>query len=265
MARNRIIRTEFFCDERVGALSHAARLLFIALWVNCDDVGNGRADARILKAQAFAFDDCAVEQVESSLNEILSQRMIELYEVEGVRFFHLRNFLKHQRIDHPSKSLFPPPRALAEDSPSTQRGLGESSTKKPPKLGQSRSVESKSGQAEKCGAGAPDPETAFSLSDLDRTDFDLDRLTIEQDMELCGLWSKITEGKFDAALAFDKDDFAAFKFIVFFLFKKKPKIGTRSARAKFMGIVMDECQKRGIEYPKAWLRVTSELRESKAN
>ena len=263
MARNRIIRTEFFCDERVGALSHAARLLFVALWVNCDDVGNGRADARILKAQSFAFDDCAVEEVESWLSEIVSQRMIELYEVEGVRFFHLRNFLKHQRIDHPSKSLFPPPRALAEDSPSTQRGLDESSTKRSPKLVKVRSVQGSSGQDEKDGAGAPDPKGVSCDGDLDSVD--LDCLGIREEAKVNELLNEITGGKFQPNIAFQDKPCWSFRGLLFSLYRKtEPK--TDAQRRAFITTVFDECEQRQIRFPRAWSKVAAEVREeAKAN
>jgi len=107
VARNRLIKREFFRDEKVGALTPPARLLFISLWIQADDSGNGRADARLLRAEAFALDDFTIEQIEGFLQEIVSQGMVKLYDADGARFYHVRNFGRHQVINHPSRFRFP--------------------------------------------------------------------------------------------------------------------------------------------------------------
>jgi len=110
MARNRLIKLEFWRDEKIGALSHSARLLFISLWSYADDSGNGRADARLLRSQAFPYDShVTVDEVEKWLDEIAGLDMALLYTVGGARFYSVKNFLRHQVVNRPSKFRYPEP------------------------------------------------------------------------------------------------------------------------------------------------------------
>jgi hypothetical protein len=107
MPRIRTIKPEFWEDERVGRVSLTARLLFIGLWTVADDAGRFRANARLLAAQIFPYDDGL--DVGQALEELDRERLIQLYEVDGQKYGHVRNFLKHQRIKKPGEPRFPPP------------------------------------------------------------------------------------------------------------------------------------------------------------
>ncbi|MGA8224190.1 MAG: hypothetical protein WB780_21265 [Candidatus Acidiferrales bacterium] len=118
MARNRLIKLEFWRDEKIGALSHSARLLFISLWTFADDSGNGRSDARLLRSQAFPYDaHVTVDEVEQWLQEIASLDMAELYVIGGARYYSIKNFLRHQVINRPSKFRYPEPPKGAGNTP----------------------------------------------------------------------------------------------------------------------------------------------------
>ena len=39
MARSRVIKPEFWSDEKLARVSREARLLYIGLWSTCDDAG----------------------------------------------------------------------------------------------------------------------------------------------------------------------------------------------------------------------------------
>jgi hypothetical protein len=118
MPRNRLIKMEFWRDEKIGGLSHSARLLFISLWTYADDSGNGRADARLLRSQAFPYDaNVTAESVEAWLQEIASLGMIVLYEVGGTRLYSVKNFLRHQVINRPSKFRLPEPPKTEGNTP----------------------------------------------------------------------------------------------------------------------------------------------------
>ena len=109
MARNRLIKKEFFRDEKVGELCPEARLLFISLWIQADDSGHGRSDARLLAAEAFPYDGRSAEQIEEWLQHIAKLEMIELYEVDGQRYYKIPNWKKHQTINNPSEFRYPRP------------------------------------------------------------------------------------------------------------------------------------------------------------
>jgi hypothetical protein len=118
MARNRLIKLEFWRDEKIGALSHSARLLFISLWTFADDSGNGRADPRLLRSQAFPYDaHVTADEVERWLQEIAGLDMAELYVVGGARYYSIKNFLRHQVINRPSKFRYPEPPKCEGNAP----------------------------------------------------------------------------------------------------------------------------------------------------
>ena len=82
-----------------------------------DDNGNLPRSAKQLKAQVFLYDDL---NCEPNVQELITNDLIAEYEVTGVKYLHTKNFLKHQKIDRPSKCTISLP-LLDADSPSTTR------------------------------------------------------------------------------------------------------------------------------------------------
>jgi hypothetical protein len=120
MARIRSIKPEFPQSESMGNVSRDARLLFVMLWPVCDDHGRTRAASRMLASTLFPYDDDAPGLIEGWLSELEREGCIRRYVVDGSTYLEIHNWLKHQKIDKPSKPVFPePPRALSntrEDS-----------------------------------------------------------------------------------------------------------------------------------------------------
>lgn len=132
MARNRMLNPEFFLDEELATMSAYARLLYEGLWGICDDV-NATLPNRPgwIKAQIFPYNDVNILEL---LSEIRQIKKIVLFKEKEEEFWFVKNFSKHQKVDHPSKQKYPVfieknavlsdrspnPR---EDSPNTQRGL----------------------------------------------------------------------------------------------------------------------------------------------
>src|SRR6185437_4026566 len=113
-----MIKAEFFRDEKIGALSPRARLLFLSLIVHSDDGGTARADARLMRSEAFAFDEVAISEVESAFRELVAASLVIERDIRGSRFCDIANFHKHQKINKPSEFRF-------EDSGSTTGALPE--------------------------------------------------------------------------------------------------------------------------------------------
>ena len=103
MARKRIIDPEFWSDEEVGRWPSMARLMYIGLWNFADDVGRCKGHPDLLKSQIFPYETKV--DIEN-LKKIISSK-VQWYEVNGVKYGHLRNFNKHQRIDKPTMSKLP--------------------------------------------------------------------------------------------------------------------------------------------------------------
>jgi hypothetical protein len=128
VARIRTIKPEFPQSETVGKLSRDARLLFIMLWTISDDEGRLRAASRMLASLLYPYDDDARDLIDGWLDELEREGCIERYVVDGATYLQIRNWLKHQKIDKPTKSRLPPPddssRALAKAREDSTTDLG---------------------------------------------------------------------------------------------------------------------------------------------
>ena len=107
MARIRTIKPEFPQSETIGRLSREARLLFIQLWTIADDSGRTRAASRMLASLLYPYDEDAPSLIEGWVGELERHGCVRRYQVEGSTYLEVINWLKHQKIDRPSKSRFP--------------------------------------------------------------------------------------------------------------------------------------------------------------
>ena len=111
MARIRTIKPEFWEDEKIGLLSHGARLLFIGCFNLADDEGLLRWNEMFLGASIFPYDDIKTDSVKKWMSELEQQELVFPY-LGGINHQKLGwivNFHKHQRIDKPQPSKFSPP------------------------------------------------------------------------------------------------------------------------------------------------------------
>lgn len=117
MPRRRIIDPEFWSDEEIGHWSHSARLFYIGLWNFADDEGRFKANSMLLKSQIFPYDEKV--NLDKLKEEI--ENKIQWYEEKGLKYGHIKNFLKHQRIDRPSGSKLPIPPPFVDSSKNALR------------------------------------------------------------------------------------------------------------------------------------------------
>lgn len=125
MGRIRTIKPELPQSETLGRVSRDARLLFIMLWTIVDDAGRTRGAARLLAGLLFPYDADAPEHIEGWLGELEAVGCIRRYVVDGSTYLDIPNWLRHQKIERPSKSKLP---AFDEGSPNPHRSLTEPST-----------------------------------------------------------------------------------------------------------------------------------------
>jgi hypothetical protein len=110
MGRIRTIKPEFPQSETIGKLSRDSRLLFLQLFTIVDDCGRARGSSRMLASLLYPYDDDAPKLLQAWLDELSKNECIVQYEHEGARYVEIVNWLKHQKIDHPSQSRLPNPR-----------------------------------------------------------------------------------------------------------------------------------------------------------
>lgn len=115
MSRIRSIKPEWLDDEHMAMASPEARVLSIALIVLADDYGNGRAGAPLLLGRVFPSKP--IETLTRALDELVSFRYVRLYDLDGQRYFSIRKWSEHQRVDKPGapKVPGPPPLLIVQD------------------------------------------------------------------------------------------------------------------------------------------------------
>jgi hypothetical protein len=112
MSRNRMIKPDFWDDEKLSSVSRDARLTFIGLWTHADDVGVSKGNLKWLVNNIFPYDNIKPETFKKWINELTNLRLIMSYECNNEQYIHIRNFLKHQTINKPTPSKNPFPTDL---------------------------------------------------------------------------------------------------------------------------------------------------------
>lgn len=115
MARIRTVKPEFWTDEKIVELTPWARLLFLGLLNFSDDAGRLVNSPKRLKMQILPADSVSIPVL---LTELENQGLLRFYAVKQAEYIEIVNFSKHQKINHPSKTMLPGPELL-EDSGST--------------------------------------------------------------------------------------------------------------------------------------------------
>lgn len=105
--------------------SPLARLLFIGMWNFCDDGGNHPASVKTLKAEVFPGDNLTDVGLQHLVNELLTQSLIAPYEGNGKHYWHVTGW-HHQKIEKPTLK-YPAPTSIADQSPTVQREIVDSS------------------------------------------------------------------------------------------------------------------------------------------
>ena len=120
MARNRMIKPEFWEDDKIAECSPMVRLLFVALWNFADDQGYLEYRPKWIKTKCLPYDDAEIEPLIDQLLKVgcLSER-------NGILW--IKNFLKHQKIDRPNPSNLG---QKYNDSTNVRRVLDEHSSPK---------------------------------------------------------------------------------------------------------------------------------------
>ena len=118
MARSRMIKPEFWDDEKLSKVSRDARLIFIGLWNHSDDYGVVKGNAVWLKNHILPYEDSlSIQKFSGWLTELEKGGWIIKFDADGESFYFIRNFLRHQSINRPSKQRNPiPPDNINEHS-----------------------------------------------------------------------------------------------------------------------------------------------------
>lgn len=158
--RIRSVKPEWLDDEKIAMASPEARVLSVSLLLLADDYGNGRANQVMLQSRVFP--GMVGDHAERALSELVSIGYVITYTVGGQRYFSIRNWEKHQRVEKKGKPKVPPPPALT-DIPGI---VGESSGNVPGKVGE----DSAPPPASRASISLPTPDPKSDLPDRSSQD-----------------------------------------------------------------------------------------------
>lgn len=140
MPRIRSIKPEIRRDRKLARVSRESRYTFVLLWTVCDDQGFFLAEPRQLLGDLYPHDkDVDEAQLEYWLAEL--SPFLEFYDHEDGRIGRVCNWLKHQKIDKPSRSFLA---SLVDDLPRQPREGFASESRGSPETSPDRSLESRS-------------------------------------------------------------------------------------------------------------------------
>lgn len=112
MARARNIKPGFFKNEVLAEMPMEARMLFIGLWTLADREGRLEDRPKRIKMELFPYDSFDVDPM---LSRLQADGFLTRYEVGGVRFIQIENFVKHQDPHYKEKaSEIPPPEGVED-------------------------------------------------------------------------------------------------------------------------------------------------------
>jgi hypothetical protein len=103
VARIRTIKPEFWTDEKIVSLPFEARLFFVGLWNFCDDDGYIEDNAVRLKLQIFPADQLDVDKL---IDILCMEELLVRGESGDSDVILIPHFVEHQKVSHPSKSLW---------------------------------------------------------------------------------------------------------------------------------------------------------------
>jgi hypothetical protein len=109
MPRARMIKPDFWNDEKLSSISLQARLVFIGLWNISDDYGVTKGNPVWIKNQLFPYGCAKTEDVTKWLHELEDKKFIYYFKDSGESYYYIKTFNKHQKVQHPSKQRNPEP------------------------------------------------------------------------------------------------------------------------------------------------------------
>lgn len=132
MARIRSIHPGLWTDEAFVSLSPFARLLFMGIWTECDDMGSFEWSPLKLKMRLLPADN---QDAGALLAELEAADTVMSYDVGGKRYGAVRNFCQFQRPKKPN-STYPQTDAVrayvATEARSTRDGSEPTPSSTPP-------------------------------------------------------------------------------------------------------------------------------------
>jgi len=124
--RNRILKKEFWCDEKIIELTYIERLLFLGMTNFSDDSGVQKYAPKGLKAKIFPADNISVNVINDGLIKMIVLGLIEINEDKTL--IRITNWELHQKINRPYPSKYEFVEGLNEHSMNTHGTINDDSS-----------------------------------------------------------------------------------------------------------------------------------------
>lgn len=108
MAKARMIKPDVRYSEKVASWPIEVRYFWVLLWGFVDDHGKAKDSPLLVKADCFPLDvEITHETVDDWLWLLAEAGVVARYEVDGVRYFEVVNWVEHQKPQHPKDDVLP--------------------------------------------------------------------------------------------------------------------------------------------------------------
>ena len=103
MARNRMIKPEFWSSGTLSKISLESRLLFIGLWNFSDDFGVVLDSNRKILGEIFPLnEEISERKLENWKGELIDTGVLVKATHKGINYLIIRSWGEHQKVEHPS-------------------------------------------------------------------------------------------------------------------------------------------------------------------
>lgn len=115
MARNRMIKPEFWSSDTLSRVSLGARLTFIGVWNFCDDYGFNLNSTRSLLGDIYPCDEAVTEvKLKGWINELIEAKLLIPVEYKGKSLIFVKGWGEHQTVANKSKRAYIEPSDLEQ-------------------------------------------------------------------------------------------------------------------------------------------------------
>lgn len=107
--RSRIIKPEFFQNEKLSYLKERTQMLYVGLWMLADRDGRLIHKNALIRSHLFPFSEVITcNDVGIMIRELSTNGFVATYVVEGKDYLWIPTFTKHQNVHpHEAKSVIP--------------------------------------------------------------------------------------------------------------------------------------------------------------
>ena len=110
MARNRMIKPEFWSSGTLMNVSMESRLTFIGIWNFCDDYGFCLNNMRSLLGDIYPLDDSVSEvKIRKWIDELISEKLLIPVRYRNKSLLLVKGWGEHQTVQHKSKRSYVEP------------------------------------------------------------------------------------------------------------------------------------------------------------